>query len=146
MNITLLKSVSERNRIGKKFTSSVPYTCILKSASSIINPIIQIKDNVNIVNYNYAYIADFKRYYFIDNITSIANGLWVLELSIDVLETYKNEIRKCTAIVERSTSNYIDKYLPSDAWVANVKTTTTIKQFPNGLSDTGEFILITAGG
>ena len=39
-----------------------------------------------------------------------------------------------------------DNYLVSESWVSKVKTKTDILQFSNGLLDSGEYILITAGG
>jgi hypothetical protein len=49
-------------------------------------------------------------------------------------------------VLENSEAVGINEYLPSEIWTATAKTKTDIKAFPAGLSDTGEYILITSGG
>ena len=43
-------------------------------------------------------------------------------------------------------SNNFDNYLPDENLKTNVKTKTDILNFTNGFLESGEFILITAGG
>lgn len=66
-------------------------------------------------------------------------------MHVDVLESFKNEILSQNCIIEKSTLGF-DLYLPDENLITQVKTKTDIVNFPNGLLDTGEFILITAGG
>lgn len=75
----------------------------LREESSITNMIITVEDD-QIPDYNYAYIEDFNRYYFIDNIISIRNNIWQLHMSVDVLCSYADNIPLITAFVDRSES------------------------------------------
>ena len=145
MNITLYKNISEVERVGKTLTNSIDLNGSLRNESRIINPSILIEHD-NISDYNYAYIPEFNRYYFIKDMISIRNNLWQIELYVDVLESYKDAIKQQYATIKGTQDFAKNKYLPSEVWVSNVKETTTIRNFPNGLSETGEFILITAGG
>lgn len=145
MEIRLYVNSSEKNQIGKLLSSELILSGSLRDTSSIINPIILIQAD-NISNYNYVYIAEFNRYYFMQNIISIRAGLWQIELSVDVLESFKNEIKKLSVILKNTEVTGLTKYISGGVWQTNVKETTTIKSFPSGLNDEGEFILITAGG
>ena len=145
MNITLYKNISEVERVGKTLTNSTDLNGSLRNESRIINPSILIEHD-NISDYNYAYIPEFNRYYFIKDMISIRNNLWQIELYVDVLESYKDAIKQQYATIKGTQDFAKNNYLPSEVWVSNVKETTTIKNFPSGLSETGEFILITAGG
>lgn len=52
--------------------------------------------------FNYVYVPEFGRYYFVSNPVMIRNGLWNINLSIDVLMTYRDAIHNLTAFVDRS--------------------------------------------
>lgn len=145
MEITLYVNNSEVNRIGKNLTNAFTLSGTLREQTNVIEPDILITMG-NPTEYNYAYIPLFKRYYFIKDITSVRNGLWRLHLTVDTLETYKNEILNCSCILDETTSTGKSSYLPGRNWVNNCKSKTDIISFSNGLLDNGEFILITAGG
>lgn len=81
------------------------FNCNMKTPSSITNPIIEIGFNEHGFkpNYNYAYIEKFNRYYHVTNITYNI-GLWVLNLSVDVLASYRLDILNSRQYVKRSAS------------------------------------------
>lgn len=145
MDITLYINNSEINKIGKNLTNAFTLLGTLREQTNVIEPDILITMG-NPTEFNYAYIPAFKRYYFIKDITSVRNDLWRLHLMVDTLETYKTEILNCSCILDNTNETGLNNYLTGGNWVAEVKDKTEIKTFPNGLLDTGEFILITAGG
>lgn len=97
--------------------------CQMKTGTSIIAPVIVLKTDPTA--YNYAYIAEFSRYYFIDNIT-YDFGVWSVALVCDVLATYKTDIGSASLMVERSASasdgNIIDALRLTKATHSSVKT------------------------
>ena len=145
MEIHLYVNSSEKNQLGKTLGSELILTGNLRDEANVINPVILIRAD-NISGYNYAYVKEFNRYYFIRNMVSVRTGLWRIELSVDVLESYKTEIKKLSVILRDTETTGATNYLSGDVWKTNVKETTNIINFSGGLSDTGEFILITAGG
>lgn len=94
MRIDFFKNLSEKNRLQKTLTYKKTVTGNLKNKTSVINPVITIanKQGFNIFDYNYIYIYDLNRYYFIDNIIIDTANTFTIELSEDVLMSYKNDI------------------------------------------------------
>lgn len=145
MNIHLYLNNSEYNKMNKSLSNDVVISGTLRDQSNVVTPTILIETNSSITTYNYCYIPDFHRYYFINEFVSVRNNLWSISLKSDVLMSFKDEILKCQGIVSDSTDNG-DDYINGSQFVTNCKSTTTIKKFSSGLLDDGEFILITAGG
>ena len=67
-------------------------------------PIICVK-NTSIAGANYVHIPDLGRYYFIDKIEITRTQLLTIFLSLDVLMSYKEQIKKLEVIVRSSKSN-----------------------------------------
>lgn len=108
MNIILFE-LSKRYNSTKapdvQYNPSVTLDCLMKSSASILTPVVEVKLNSTLISafeYNYAYIPDLKRYYYIDNVTYDL-GIWTLSLVIDVLATYRHSIRASTQYLMRST-------------------------------------------
>ena len=112
-------------------TQAVEYDCVLKGASSVLAPVIQLTGGTavygNPTTYNYCYIADFGRYYFIDNWTWSGPAV-IASLTVDVLATYKTQIGAQSLYVTRSASNYdpeiIDTTYPTKTNVTFIRNAT----------------------
>ena len=144
--ISLFKTNSENNRVVKTLADEKQLSGELRNQTSVLNPSIRIESADNISTYNYAYISEFGRYYYITDIVSVRTNCWVVSLRCDVLMSYKDEIQGLNVILDNTQETGLSNYLSSPNWVNLVKTKTDIKVFPSGLSEQGEFILITAGG
>ena len=144
--ISLFKTASENNRVVKVLTDEKQLSGELRNQTSVLNPTIRIESADNISGYNYCYISEFGRYYYITDIVSVRTNCWVVSLRCDVLMSYKDEIQSMNVILNNTQETGLSNYLASPNWVNLVKTKTDIKVFPSGLSEQGEFILISAGG
>lgn len=146
MDLRLYYTSDENNKINKSLSNGVILTGTMRDSSSIINPVILVEGS-SFSEYNYAYIPQFDRYYFIKGITNYRNNLWILEFECDVLMSFKSSILNMNCILIETEDKGADRYLAdSRVWVAKVKDKTDIINFPNGLLTNGEYILITAGG
>lgn len=145
MEITLCINTSEKNKIGKNLTSMNVFSGTLREETSVTTPVV-LMELENPSGYNYAYIPEFGRYYFIHDIVSVRKGLWRVSMKVDVLESFKNYIRDVSVILSDSENTGAENYLSGNVWKTKVKEKTDIINFPSGLSETGYFILITAGG
>ena len=127
MLLKLYNTDSETNRISKVLTDETEFDVRLKDKSSVVNPVLLLKSETYI-NFNYAYIPKFQRYYFVDDISVYPNKMYILTLRCDVLTSFKDDILKSYArIVEQTNSNaYYDSNLKSevrkevDTYMSNV--------------------------
>lgn len=145
MNIVLYNNTSEKNALNKTLINPFSIDGNLRDDSNIKTPVIQIYHN-GVIPYNYVHIPDFSRYYYIDEITSVRTGIWRLQLVCDVLMSFRTDILKCYAVIDSTEETATNEYIRSDIWQTLVKNLTDIINFPNGLLENGEYILITAGG
>ena len=145
MKITLYTNNSEKNKLEKNLTNAKEFSGNLREESSIVNPSILIQTE-NPSSYNYAYIPEFKRYYFIIDAVSVRTNIWRLSLHTDVLMSFKDGIKNAPVILSDTESTGATNYIMGEQWKTNVKNATEIINFPKGLNTNGEFILITAGG
>ena len=145
MDIIFYNNNSENNRLIKTITQISTGAGVLREPCNLTDPsVLTAIDNVS--NINYAYIADFGRYYFIRKITVDRENLYRIDMHVDVLMSNKTALLDCKGVINSSTKINANRYLNSDTWVRTEKDTTTIMRFPSGLSTNGNFILITAGG
>lgn len=145
MTIKFYKNLSEKNHLDKNITQQgSDVTGTLRENCSIIDPIIKIEafTSFDITSCNYAYIAEFGRYYFINNITCVGN-LFELSMHVDVLSTYKEVIRENSAIVSRQEKHY-NLYLQDGNMKQYAFPHIQIEQFPSGFSNLS-LILSVAG-
>ena len=145
MDIIFYNNKSEDNRLIKTITQISTGTGTLRESCSMIDPSV-LTAIADVSNINYAYIADFGRYYFIRKITVDRANLYRLDMHVDVLMSNKTALLDCKGVINSSTKINANSYLNGDTWVRTEKDTTTIMRFPSGLSTDGNFILITAGG
>lgn len=106
MKVRFYTSFPKRNNSTKQI-SSESYTeldLVLKEATSIENPVFLISGDH--FNYTYAYIADWNRYYFVDQILSSANNLTQITLKEDYLASWKSAIGSTSAHIEYSSTGY----------------------------------------
>ena len=143
MQIKLYKNLSEVNTIGKTLTEESVRTGTLKDGCSVLSPSVVLTGE-NLSGYNYAYIPQFSRYYFIKEITSVKSGLWEISMRVDVLETYKDSIKANTAIIKRQEKIW-DMYINDEKFKAESTNKTATIMFPQNHFNTVNFILTVAG-
>lgn len=149
MEIRLYFTTSPDNRMTKYLTNASVMQGNLRDVSNVVNPVILIERDIEQLSglYNYAYIPEFNRYYFITEMQSYRNNFVLLSLSVDVLYSFKNQILNNVAIVDKAQqTDFSNIYYDDGSFITESRDFYTIKTFTNGFNDDGEFILITAGG
>lgn len=95
--------------------------CLLKDSTSILHPVLKIRVSGSPTTLNYAYIADFHRYYWVDDWTYGNDGCWYCSLSVDVLATYRGFILLDEEYISRtSNSTYTDTTIPDNVYPTTV--------------------------
>lgn len=134
MILKLIKNLSPKDYVPKDLTVLLTLEGTLRAGTSLLYPSITLEipdivynnigymdnDNFNeildagymddflddLLSCNYAYIEDFKRYYYITNIISDTNKLWTIQLEYDELESFKDEYLKLNAYITRNEFLY----------------------------------------
>lgn len=145
MDITFYYNQSDSNYIVKNIVQIESLSGTLRAESSALQPKITVA-TLNPTAYNYAYIPDFNRYYYVTDWISVRNGVWECSLSVDPLMSYASQIASAKISLVNTQSQDADNYLSSNIFRTTVKEKTDILSFSSGLLENGEYILITAGG
>ena len=149
MNITLYKTKSANNVINKNLTSekNLGNNCILTDNTSVTSPTViigGIRSLDTISDYNYAYIPQCHRYYYINDIIALSGGRVKLLLSVDVLMSFKTDILNSTQLVTRQ-KNKGKMYLANADWTVDGRTYLRSQYFNENhfASQNDSFVLIT---
>lgn len=112
-----------------------------RSDLDILHPIMRYPSNT-LPDFNYAIIGELNnRCYYIDKVTYIAKGLWQLDMSIDVLMTYKDAIMNLKTFVTRNQYDY-NTLIPDDRLPLQQGREITYEIIPNDLfGNSGSFLL-----
>lgn len=112
-----------------------------RSDLDILHPIMRYPSDT-LPDFNYAIIEELNnRCYYIDKVTYIAKGLWQLDMSIDVLMTYKDAILNLKTFVTRNQFDY-NTLIPDDRLPLQQGQNITYDIIPNELfGNTGSFVL-----
>lgn len=146
LTVKLHHNSSPDNKIGKQLDAGLSMNCVLKEESSILKPTIIIEAATAPITYNYMYIQELQRYYFIDDIVSKNNKIWEITGHVDVLQTYKNGILGQSVVLARQ-QNKFNTYLNDDRWpVYTYDDVITFAFTASGFKKALEYLLIVAGG
>lgn len=145
MDIKLYYNTSDNRCIKKVLTDEFVISGTLREQASVINPEITVTSS-STLRYNYCYIPSLKRYYYINNIISVKNGVWKLVMEVDPLMSFKADILALKVVASKqSSATNGDEYIDDGSLVTDNLMFKTVYNFTGGFNDTPEYILITAG-
>lgn len=146
-SVDLYNNESPVEKIGKNLTNSHTISdVLLKRDTSILRPVLVINSAQDIYTYNYMYISEFGRYYFIDDIRSVHDNIWEISAHVDVLETYKAEILSNTAVLRRQEKKF-NLYLDDPEFKTYNNERVQTKRFKgaSGWTKNLHYVLVTNG-
>jgi len=112
MKLMLYNTADDTNVLNKTLELISEHDITLKEDSNISAPVIRLKDERDNLDEiaNYAYLPEFNRYYYIRSMVTTNRLIWVLYLSVDVLESFKEDILNSTAEITRpmKPGDYLD--------------------------------------
>ncbi len=107
----------------KYLTEYATFAGNLREECSLTKPVITFQMSV-VPQFNYVYIPEFYRWYYVDDIEAVNKNLWRMYLSCDVLCSFQDEIYSLTSVVITRTEdigiqngNLDDPYLRTEAQV-----------------------------
>ncbi|MCF0230253.1 MAG: hypothetical protein HUJ76_11260 [Parasporobacterium sp.] len=149
MTIHLYNNSSDSFHLVKEITPIITLNNVHPVAAfDVEGPEISIGsvDFSQIQNVNYAYIPEYNRYYYVAPPSVINNKVLVLSLSVDVLMSFSDSIKKLKAIVGRQEKDF-NLYLPDPEFkVYSYTNKKTIKFSRSPFKKDADFLLTVSGG
>ena len=105
MNVRLYLTTSPANMVQKQLTLVTNETGTLREPTSILDPTFVMERN-SPTGFNYVYIEEFGRYYYVTGISSVSNALVAVSCHVDVLMTYNTYIRQLSAVIRRQENEF----------------------------------------
>ena len=101
--------------------------------TDIANPVIKLGKAMDPLAYNYVYIPEFNRYYFLTEPPIFEAGYYRVKLHTDVLMTFKAYYKQLNVIVKRQ-ENKFNMYLEDSKY--NILSSNSVRtvQFPSGFT------------
>ena len=148
LKIVLQTNQSENICLDKTVVDVSTMFGYLRAPSSIIDPIIIIEAELHdVVDVNYVTIPQFKRSYFVKNVTSVREGLIEFTLHVDVLSTYASQIRANKGIVKKAEGmNAYNLMINDDSLVAYQNPHILTEPFPSGFTGYTFVFAVASGG
>lgn len=133
------------NTVNKQLGTFTAIEGDLRQTFDVLRPTVTLRKQPR-PTFNYCYIPDLGRYYFVDRVSFEGNNAYELALRIDVLKTYESEILAATGRV--SESDNPDPYISNRETV--YKRTPNFEKVPFAntglLNETGGIIMVTLKG
>lgn len=121
--ISFMTMKSETNVMGKYWKDGTGEILTIEGSllynQSICNPKLIVKGDIR--PYNYCYIAEFGRFYYISDITVNESDIQTITLTVDVLQSFKSYIENCDGLVERQRTKTNKYFNDSMMWTQNNK-------------------------
>ena len=121
VTVTLYSFTKRENSTKQPSGSGTDYSCVMLDDTSLMNPTFKLSIASNPIGKNYAYVSDFNRYYFINDISTY-QGFWYISCTCDVLASFKSEIGAESHYVLRAASES-DGYISDTAYITKVDQT-----------------------
>lgn len=145
MQFNLYVTTSERNALSKGLIDEFACDGNILGESSVVNPTFLIQGE-NLSQYNYMYVPDFGRYYFISDITVVRTDLWCVSCSVDVLMTYRKYIVDLSVIVDKQENQFMsNRFINDGSFIADQRVGIEMFEFPSGFLKEAQFVLTTLG-
>ena len=146
MQIQLYTITDDVNVVNKSLGTAKTITGTVRDSVDLYKPTILVAQDVS--EYNYMYIPDFDRYYFISGCVAVRTGVYqITEVYEDVLMSLKGQFLGIEAIIDKTESKTLgNEYVDDGSFITSAKSFTKVYNFPTGFNDNPEFILLTAGG
>ena len=143
MTVIFYKYNGIKNKINKTLENGLTVNDVIMHNDFDITAFeLLIKDTNFNSEYNYCYIQDLGRYYFIESVEKMNGTIYKIRLTVDVLKSFSTQIENINAIITKSEN-------PDDNFVDCEKSenyTSEVINLTDNFSHSGNLILVTSLG
>ena len=144
ITVKTFKYNSPNNFINKTLIDVATFTGNLRDEASVIDPVFEVETATDLSQMNYVWISELHRYYYVTNIVTVATNLWRIYCHVDVLMTYKPQIKSHDAVIARQEGLYNLYLNDGTTFVVTQKSKIIQKNFPNGFTGSS-YVMLVAG-
>ena len=148
MTIKTYRFLGDSRKVDKTLHDVATYSnAVIVGDMSIQNPTIslQLDSFTDVINFNYIYIPELRRYYYVVDSTIREDGFVQLQCKVDVLKSFKADILASTQYIDRQ-QNKCTYQLPDGMYNIKSNRNLTIKNFGNVIIEpNANFLLQTSG-
>lgn len=120
MDIELYRCKSPRNKLNKTLEKTLTVSANIYEYEQNRNRLSFRFTVSDVGEFNYIYIPDYNRYYFVESVSLSENGVNVYECECDYLMTYKELINQLSVKCKGSTKKFITNGVIIDRTESNV--------------------------
>lgn len=120
MDVELYKCKSPKNKLNKVLEKTLTLEATLYEYTQNRNRLSFQFTVADVGEFNYIYIPDFRRFYFVESVSLAENGMTVYECECDYLMTYKTIISNLSIKCRGSTKKRINNNVSIDRTESNV--------------------------
>ena len=133
------------NTVNKQLGEFTAIEGDLRQTFDVLRPTVTLRKQPR-PTFNYCFIPDFGRYYFVDRVSFEGNNSYELVLRVDVLKTYETQIMAATG--RTSEADNPNPYISNRNGIYDVRPHFEKVSFPNTglLSEQGSIIMVTLKG
>ena len=143
MTVIFYKYDGIKNKINKTLENGLTVNdVVIQNDFDITVFELLIKDTNFNSEYNYCYIQDLGRYYFIESVERMNGTIYKIKLTVDVLKSFSTQIENIQAIITKSEN-------PDDNFVDCEKSenyTSEVINLTDNFNHSGNLILVTSLG
>ena len=143
MTVIFYKYNGIKNKINKTLENGLTINdVIIQNDFDITNFDLLIKNSNFNLEYNYCFIPDLNRYYFIENIEKMNGSIYKIRITVDVLKSFSSQIENINAIITKSQNpdnNFVD-------CEKSVNYTSEVINLTDNFNHSGNLILVTSLG
>lgn len=133
MQATFYENKSDERYLNKNITAkynNIPIEIL--EPSSVVRPRLKVSSGLIGQSVNYLYIEELERYYYIKS-WNMENGHVLIDCEVDVLMSFKKDIKKQNTIVARNEKLY-NMYLEDNKIKIQNRTAIRTVRFPSGFT------------
>ena len=120
MDIELYRCKSPKNKLNKTLEKTLTVSANIYEYEQNRNRLSFRFTVSDVGEFNYIYIPDYRRYYFVESVSLSENGMNVYECECDYLMTYKELINNLSVKCKGSTKKFITNNVIIDRTESNV--------------------------
>ena len=143
MTVIFYKYNGIKNKINKTLENGLTVNdVVIHNDFDITAFELLIKNTTFSSEYNYCYIQDLGRYYFIESVEKMNGTIYKIRLTVDVLKSFSTQIENIQAIITKSEN-------PNDNFVDCEKSenyTSEVINMTDNFNHNGNLILVTSLG